>query len=142
MSRKAKIWLLGIGLCLVAGFVGLGVSIYRRIRVFATEDLIHATFHPLATALYRYQDEEKHPAESISSLIPKYLDAIPVSPLADPPKYSVSSDGQSWELVIPSRALPQPRLYICRSTQAYTPEEMRRIILQYHGTWAVFPADK
>lgn len=139
MPRRKTILIVAIVLCLLGGAVGVvGVPVYQRIRAFSVEDSIHGTFFPVTAALYRYQDEHGSPADSLSALVPEYLNAIPSSILADPPHYKVSPDTKSWELLIYSRALAQPRNYICRSTQVFTPEERRRLLIQYHSVWAVF----
>jgi hypothetical protein len=138
-----------MAVCLLLG-VAVGIVIpvyqhirtsYQHIRTFLVEDSIHGTFFPVANALYAYQHDHGRPADSLAALVPKYIGAIPSSTLANSPNYEVLPDGRSWELVIRSRALSQPRLYICRSTQHFTPDETGRIILQYHSTWTVFPAD-
>ena len=146
MPRTSANWVVCIAVVLVTLVGGLvawfGVQFYRSFHAFSVEDRIHATFFPVANALYRYADEQGHPAQTLDALVPEYLVAIPSSPLSDAPSYSIAADNQTWELSIHSRALPQPRFYICRSTQQFTPEEMHRIIIRYHSTWAVFPADK
>ena len=143
MNRKLNIWILFICSSLVLAFVvGVGLPAYRHIRKFFVEDSIHSTFYPVTAALYKYQGEQGRPAESLTALMPKYLGAIPSSHLADLPTYRILPDGKSWELAIHSRALPEPRIYLCRSTQQFTPEEKSRIILEYHVTWTVFPADR
>ncbi len=142
MPRKKTAWICAAILCLLpAAVVAIGIPAYQRVRAFSVEDRIHGTFFPVTDALYTYQQEHGQPADSLATLVPKYLAAIPVSELADSPTYRVLPDGQSWELVIHSSALPRPRLYVCRSTQLFTPEERRHIITQYHGTWTVFPSD-
>ncbi len=142
MSRKQKKPVLTVIIChLLAVAVGIGISIYHRVCTFSVEDRIHGTFFPVTAALYLYQQEHGQPADALAALVPEYLSAIPSSPLADLTTYRISPDSQSWELVIHSRALAQPRLYLCRSTQHFTPDETRRIIIQYHSTWTVFPSD-
>ena len=142
MPPKNTTWILSVIVCiLLAAFVSIGISVYQQVHTFSVEDRIHGTFFPVANALYAYQQEHGRPAASLAALVPKYLGAIPSSKLADSPIYRVLPDGQSWELSIHSRALSQPRLYLCRSTQHYTPEETRRIIIQYHSTWTVLPSD-
>lgn len=121
--------------------MGIGVPAYKHIRKFIVEDSIHGTFFPVTSALYTYQREHGRAADSLAALVPKYLGAIPSSKLADSPTYRILPDGQSWELSIHSLALSQPRLYLCRSTQEFTAEETRRMIIRYHGTWVVFPSD-
>ena len=143
MPRKKTIWILAAALCLLLSAVGaIGIPVAQRVRAFFVEDSIHGTFYPVANALYEYQRDHGRPAESLAGLLPKYLAAIPSSQLADAPAYRASPDGSSWELVLHSRALSRPRLYICRSTQEFSPEESRRMIVRYHGIWAVFPADQ
>lgn len=142
LPRKKTIWILVIGLCLLLALVGgIGIPIYQRVRTFSIENSVHSTFFPVTSALYTYQQEHGRPAESLAALIPKYINAIPSSKLTDSPTYRILPDGQSWELTIHSSTLSQPRLYICRSTQHFTPEETRRIIIQYHSTWTVFPSN-
>ena len=142
MPRKTIIWVLSLTFCLLlAVVVAVGIPIYRQFRAFSVEDSIHGTFFPVTNALYTYQQQHGRPTDSLAALVPKYLSEIPSSKLADSPTYRVLPDGQSWELVIHSGALSQRRLYICRSTQLFTPDETRRIILQYHSTWTVFPSD-
>ena len=124
-----------------AGAAYITIVVYKRLHQFGIEGQIHSTFYPLAAALYRYEKENGRAARSLGVLVPRYLQTIPASELADPPTYRVGPNGDTWELVIHSRALPQPRLYICRSTQHFTAEEKRRLLLYYHFTWAVFPTD-
>ena len=143
MPRQKKNWTLVIGVCIFVAIVGgVGHFTAQRFWAFYVEDRIHGTFYRVASALYTYQQDHEIPARSLADLVPEYVDGIPLSTLADRPTYSVSPDGQSWELVIHSRALLHPRLYICRSTQKFTPEETRRIIIHYHDTWTVFPVDR
>ena len=140
MSRKATLWIVGISLCIVGGLVWTGAIFYSGVRAFLAESTIHGTFYPLADALYHYQNEQGQPAKSLGAVVPRYLGTLPTSPYADAPRYRVLPGGTVWELAIDSQVLPQRRLYLCRSTQTYTPEEQRRMILYYHATWAVFPA--
>lgn len=145
MSRTSANWVVcifGILATLIGGIAWhVGAEGYRAMHAFSVEDRIHATFFPVTQALYRYAEEQGHPAKTLGALLPKYLDALPTSPLTDALNYSVAADGQTWELSIHSRTLPHPRLYVCRSSQQYAPEEMRRVIFQYHVTWTVFRAD-
>ena len=141
MTRKKIVWTLSLGVLLIAVVGLIVILVAHRFYVFSVEDRIHNTFFPVADALYRYEEETGHPASSLNAVIPKYISAIPSSSLADPPTYRVLPSGKVWELVIHSNALSRPRLYICRSTQEFTPEEIHRMILQYHATWTVFPAD-
>lgn len=143
MTRKTAIWVLVMSVCAVlAGGVVVWVSAVRHVRAFFVEDKIHGAYFPLTSALYTYQQERGHPAESLAALVPNSLPAIPSSTLTGPPAYRVLPGGQSWELALHSRALSRPRLYVCRSTQEFSPEEERRMVARYHGTWAVFPDDR
>src|SRR5271170_5244866 len=104
LARKYKISL-SLTLFVLAVIVGgLGLAVYYIVQAFSVEDRIHATFFPVATGLYQYEDDHKHPADSLAELVPQYLSAIPSSPLADSIHYKVSADGKSWELAIHSRA--------------------------------------
>lgn len=144
-ARRVKLGWLVLGPCLfvIVGFVAFGAyQVVHAVHNFAVEDGIHDAFFPVARALYTYQDEHSHPAASLQVLVPKYLDAVPSTKLADKVEYRVSADDQWWELSIHSRALSRPRVYLCRSTQQFTPEEKHRILLRYHAVWAVFPAEQ
>ncbi len=140
MARKRILlrWLL---LACLIGVVGVALPLYQRIHAFAVEDSIHHTFFPLASALYAYEEQHAGPAPSLDSMIPSYLTQLPSSPLVDHISYTVLPDGHAWELALHSRAFFRPALYICRSTQQFTPSEMQRVILQYHATWTIFPSD-
>jgi hypothetical protein len=138
MPGKKKNWVLRIVLWgLLTGVVIFGLLFYQVVRKFAVEDEIHAVFYPVANALYRYRSERGIPAAAMDALVPDYLSAIPSNRLVDSVTYHLLPDGQSWELAMHSHALDPPRTYLCRSTQNFTPEEERRIILRYHSVWAV-----
>ena len=142
MPRKKRTWIRWLSFLLLTATAVVAVFLSRSLHAFFVEDRIHGTFYPVARALYSYEQDSGHPASSLEVIIPKYIPAIPSSSLADPPTYRVLPPGNVWELAIHSQALSQPRLYICRSSQEFTPEEKRRIIRQYHVTWTVFPADR
>jgi len=124
-------------MAIIAVVTSFGVGWYDAWHRFAVEDEIHHTFFPLATALYKFEEQHGEPATSLVQLVPDYLPAIPVSRLVSSVDYSVLGDGKTWQLTMHSRALDVPRLYCCRSTQAYSEEEQRRILGRYHGYWTV-----
>ena len=140
MTRK-KTLLRWLTLACLIGVVSVGIPVYQRIHAFSVEDSIHSRFFPLASALYAYQEQHAAPAPSLDAVVPSYIAQLPSSPLVDRISYSVLPDRQGWELVLHSRALFRPRLYICRSTQQFTSAEMQRVILQYHATWTILPSE-
>ncbi|MGD0812460.1 MAG: hypothetical protein ABSA83_02555 [Verrucomicrobiota bacterium] len=110
-----------------------GVGLHQAWHNFSIEDQIHGTFFPVAKALFDYEHDHSSPATNLAQLVPAYIPQIPSSRFADSVDYSVIKDGKGWQLNIHSRALSQPRLYCCRSSQQFTAEEARRIVLRCHG---------
>ena len=142
MRPRTLFWIGVISLgVLIAAVARIGVPAYRHIHTFSVEDRIHGTFSPLTRALCTYEEEHGRPAKSLETLLPKYIEMIPSSELTDSPAYRVLPDGRSWELSVHSRALFQPRLYLCRSNSLFSPEETRRIVQQYHQ-WTVLVVDQ
>jgi hypothetical protein len=80
-----------------------------------------------------YDDENHHgsPATNLTQLVPEYISQLPSSRLAGSVEYSVIDDGKAWQFTIHSRALSQPRLYGCRSTQKFSADEERRVPRRY-----------
>ena len=136
MSVKRSFLLL-VAAVIIASVAVFAVSLYRRIHVFAVEDQIHGTFFPVAKALYDYEDAHSSPATNLTQLVPGYISRLPSSRFADLVEYSVIDDGKAWQLSIHSRALSQPRLYCCRSTQKFTADEEQRVLRRYHSFWTV-----
>jgi len=143
MSVKRNIFLCGDALlcyaaiALFAVAAVIGIRVHQAWHKFSVEDQIHDEFFPVTKALYDYQDAHKSPATNLAQLVPAYIAQIPSSPLADSVEYSVMDGGNAWQLSIHSRALSPPRLYCCRSSNQFTPEEKRRILIQYHHIWTV-----
>ena len=136
MSLTKRI-VLFIGLGGICAVVALVFVIYSKFHTFEIEDQIHDTFCPVAIALYQYQDEHGSPAIDLRQLVPKYVQTSPSSPLVDSVEYSVIDQGKAWQLSLHSMALSKPRIYCCRSTHEFTPDEKHRILLQYHQMWTV-----
>ncbi|MGC9940649.1 MAG: hypothetical protein ABSE48_02375 [Verrucomicrobiota bacterium] len=121
-------------------FALFAVNFYSHAHAFAVEDQIHGTFYPLAMALYDFELDHNSPAANLAQLVPQYIAHLPSSRYADSIKYTVIDSGNSWQLNIYSRALSEPRIYCCRSTQKFTEDEERRVLLRYHAIWTVFKA--
>lgn len=136
MSVKRPI-ILFIAIVIATVVTVTGVGLHRAWHTFSVEDQIHGTFFPVAMALFNYEHNHSSPASNLAQLVPMYISQIPSSRFADSVEYSVINGGKAWQLSIHSRALSQPRLYCCRSSQQFTAEEARRIVLRYHGIWTV-----
>lgn len=139
-KRVALIVASGLTLVLLLSATSLCLDIQKRLHAFDIEDQIHDTFSPVVLALNDYQDDHHAAAADLSQLVPKYLPAIPTSPLVDSVEYAVLDNGKTWRLTLPSHALPQARLYCSRSDDQFTPEEEQRVVLRYHGMWTVLKA--
>lgn len=139
MSTKRSI-LLVVAVAVVAVAAVLGIGLYRAWHTFSIEDQIHGTFFPVAKALYDYEHDHSSPATNLTQLVPGYIPQLPSSRFVDSVEYSITDDGKAWQLSIHSRTLSQPRLYCCRSTQTFTPDEERRVLLRYHSVWTVLRA--
>jgi hypothetical protein len=136
MSHKRSIFLLVVVVVIAVGAV-FAVSTYKRIHAFAVEDQIHGTFYPVAKALYDFEHDHNSPATNLTQLVPGYIAQLPSSRFADSVEYSVIDSGKAWQLSIYSRALSESRIYCCRSTQKFTADEERRVLLRYHAVWTV-----
>ena len=136
MSSKRSIFIL-VAVVVVVAVAVFAVSFYRRIHAFAVEDQIHGTFYPVANALFGFEHDHNSPATNLTQLVPGYIDQLPSSRFADSLDYSVIDGGKAWQLSIHSRALAEPRIYFCRSTQKFTADEEQRVLLRYHAVWTV-----
>ena len=136
MSRKRSIFLLAAVVVIAAAAV-FAVSTYKHIHAFVVEDRIHDAFFPVAAALYDFEHDHKSPATNLTQLVPGYIAQLPSSRFADSVDYSVIDAGKAWQLSIHSRALSEPRVYCCRSTQKFTADEEQRVLLRYHAVWTV-----
>ena|ERR1041385_2371622 len=136
MSLKRSI-ILVLAIPVVSGVAVLGVGLYRAFHAFTVEDKIHGTFYPVAKALYDYEHDHSSPATNLTQLVPAYIGQLPSSRLADSVDYLVIDDGRAWQLSIHSRSVSEPRVYCCRSTQKFTPDEKRRVLGRYHAVWTV-----
>ena len=136
MSSKWSIFLL-VAVAVIAAGAVFTVSTYKRIHAFAVEDQIHGTFYPVAKALYDFEHDHSSPATNLTQLVPGYIAQLPSSHFAGSVEYSVIDGGKAWQLSIHSRALSEPRVYCCRSTQKFTADEEERVLLRYHATWTV-----
>jgi len=136
MSPKRSIFLSVAAVVIVAAAL-FAVSFYKHIHTFAVEDQIHGTFYPVAKALYDFEHDHNSPATNLTQLVPGYIAQLPSSRFADSVDYSVIDDGKAWQLSIHSRALSEPRIYCCRSTQKFTADEEQRVVLRYHSVWTV-----
>jgi hypothetical protein len=135
--RVRKIIIRSAAAALLAVAALFGFAYYDAWHRFAVEDEIHATFYPLATALYLFEEKHGTPATNLAQLVPDYISAIPASRLVSSLDYTLLDDGKTWQLAMHSRALDQPRVYCCRSTQDYSADEQRRMLGKYHGCWVV-----
>ncbi len=136
MSSKRSIFLLVAAVVIAIGAV-FTVSIYKRVHAFAVEDQIHGTFYPVAKALYDFEHDHNSPATNLTQLVPGYIAQLPSSRFADSVDYSVIDGGKAWQLSIHSRALSEPRIYCCRSTQKFSADEEQRVVLRYQSVWTV-----
>jgi hypothetical protein len=136
MSIKRSILLL-VAIAVVVVVAVLGIGFYRAWHTFSVEGQIHGTFFPVAKALYDYEHDHSSPATNLTQLVPRYIPQLPTSRFVDSVEYSVTDGGKAWQLSIHSLALSQPRIYCCRSTQTFTADEERRVLLRYHAVWTV-----
>ena len=132
-----KYILLCVGIAAATAVAVFGLATHRAWHKFSVEDQIHDDFLPVVNALYAYEAAHGSPATNLAQLVPAYIARIPRSPLADSVEYHVIEGGRAWQLSIHSRALSPPRLYCCRSSQKFTADEDRRVLLRYHGVWTV-----
>jgi hypothetical protein len=126
-----------VAIVVIVAVSGFAVSIYKRLHAFGVEDQIHGSFSPMAMALFAFERDHNAPATNLTQLVPRYLAQIPNSRFADSVEYSTMQSDKAWQLCIHSRALSKPRVYCCRSTQHFTADEERRVVLRYHAIWTV-----
>ena len=136
MSVKRSI-ILSVAIMVLVGVAVFGVGLYRAWHAFTVEDQIHGAFFPVAMALYDYEHDHSSPATNLTQLVPAYIPQLPSSRFADSVEYSVIDGGKAWQLSIHSSTLSQRRVYCCRSTQKFTTDEERRVLLRYHAVWTV-----
>jgi hypothetical protein len=137
LSRRAKHLLTVVAAVVVTLTVIVAFGVHNAWHKFAVEDKIHGTFFPVVRALEQYEHDHGAPAVSFAQLAPKYISQIPSSTLVDSVQYGLLPDGKTWQLRLHSTALESPRTYFCRSSDRYTAEEEKRVILRYHATWVV-----
>jgi hypothetical protein len=137
VSHRTKMVLAGVAVVVITLAAVFAFGFHRAWHKFTVEDNIHDVFFPVVCALYEYEHDQGAPAASLAQLVPKYVSQIPSSALVDSVQYTLLPDGKAWQLSLHSTALDPPRLYCCRSSNKYTAEEEKRVILRYHGVWVV-----
>lgn len=136
MTLKKRIAYISV-IAVVCALTVVSIGFYRAFHKFSVEDQIHGAFFPVVAALYDYEHDHSTPATNLMQLVPAYIAQIPRSHLVDSVEYSVIDDGKTWQLNLYSHALSKPRIYCCRSSQKFSAEEERKVVLRYHGVWTV-----
>jgi len=104
---------------------------------FWTEERVCGVFDPVISALENFQQQSGSPPTNLTQLVPRYLQQLPISRVANSIDYRVLADGTNWQLSVHSRALSTPRVYVHRSSQEFTDAEQRQSVTAFHG-WVVF----
>ena len=129
--------LTGVAVVVITLAAVFAFDVHRAWLKFTVEDSIHGVFFPVVRALDEYEHDHGAPATNLAQLVTKYVSQIPSSALVDSVQYTLLSDGKAWQLSLHSTALDPPRLYWCRSSNKYTAEEEKRVLLRYHSVWVV-----
>ena len=129
--------LIGVAVVVITLAAVFAFDVHRAWHKFSVEDSIHGVFFPVVRALDEYEHDHGAPATNLAQLVPKYVSQIPSSALVDSVQYTLLPDGKAWQLSLHSTVLDPPRLYCCRSSNKYTAEEEKRVLMRYHSVWVV-----
>ncbi len=135
-SRRTK-WIIWTVVSLLAITVTLFAcaffTVYNR---FMNEERICGAFHPVIGALETFRQEKGSLPTNLTELVPHYIPALPIAPVADSIEYRVLP-GPNWELSVRSSVRGKPELFVQRSSGNFTAEEQRQVVTGFHG-WLVF----
>jgi len=107
-------------------------TFFSTLRTFSIEDQIHGTFFPVSMAIERFTETNGIPPESLASLVPSFLLAIPTSPLVDKLEYRVVNR-TNWIMDAHSTVLKPSRTYSWRSDWNLTEQEKKKLIKEFHN---------
>ena len=136
-ARRTK-WVI----CSVIAVIALTVTwfaygFFTAWQRFANEERICGAFHPVISALDRFQQQTGSLPTNLTQLVPQYLPQLPGTPVADSIEYLLLPDGHNWQLSVISSVRGRRELFVQRSSREFSAEEQLRSVTGFHG-WLVF----